>query len=107
MAHAAPTWPFRAVVALFTGGTTVAFVAGAVASRLGWLGHRVDPQVLGILPHALFGWTELTYVAFWVALLVTDRSTAVVVGAALAAGYDALTDHRGVEAGLVVRKSMI
>ena len=100
MAHAALTWPSRAAVALFAGGAAVAFVAEAVVIRLGWLEHHVGPRVLGVPPYALFGWTGLVYVAFRVALLVTDGSTAVVAGAALAAGYDALTDHRGVEAGL-------
>ena len=74
-------------------GAVVAFVTEAVAIRLGWLEHRVDPQILSIPPYALFGWTGLIYVASQVALLVADRSMAVVVGAALAAGYDAFTDH--------------
>ena len=100
MAHAALTWPPRAAVALFAGGAAVAFVAEAVAIRLGWLKHHVDPQILGVPLYALFGWTGLIYVAFRAALLVTDGPTAVVAGAALAAGYDALIDHRGVEEGL-------
>ena len=100
VAHAALTWPLRAVVALFAGGATVAFVAEAVVIRLGWLEHHVGPRVLGVPPYALFGWTGLIYVAFRVALLMADGRTAVVAGAALAAGYDALNDHRGVEAGL-------
>ena len=100
MAHAALTWPLRAVVALFAGGGTVAFVAEAVVIRLGWLEHHVGPRVLGVPPYALFGWTGLVYIAFRVALLVANGRTAVVAGAALAAGYDALNDHRGVEAGL-------
>ena len=100
MAHAALTWPLRAVVALFAGGATVAFVAEAVVIRLGWLEHHVGPRVLGVPPYALFGWTGLVYIAFRVALLVANGRTAVVAGAALAAGYDALNDHRGVEAGL-------
>jgi hypothetical protein len=100
MAHAALTWPPRAAVALFAGGAAVAFVAEAVVIRLGWLEHHVGPRVLGVPPYALFGWTGLVYVAFRVALLVADGRTAVVAGAALAAGYDALNDHRGVEAGL-------
>jgi hypothetical protein len=100
MAHAALTWPLRAVVALFAGGATVAFVAEAIVIRLGWLEHHVGPRVLGVPPYALFGWTGVVYVAFRVALLVADGRTAVVAGAALAAGYDALNDHRGVEAGL-------
>jgi len=104
MAHAALTWPLRAVVALFAGGAAVAFVAEAVVIRLGWLEHHVGPRVLGVPPYALFGWTGLVYVAFRVALLVADGRTAVVAGAALAAGYDALNDHRGVEAGPVVPK---
>jgi hypothetical protein len=104
MAHAALTWPPRAAVALFAGGAAVAFGAEAVAIRLGWLEHHVDPQILGVPLYALFGWTGLIYVAFRAALLVTDGPTAVVAGAALAAGYDALIDHRGVEEGLVVLK---
>ena len=100
MAHAALTWPLRAVVALFAGGATVAFVAEAIVIRLGWLEHHVGPRVLGVPPYALFGWTGLVYVAFRAVLLVADGRTAVVAGAALAAGYDALNDHRGVEAGL-------
>jgi hypothetical protein len=100
MAHAALTWPPRAAVALFAGGAAVAFVAEAVVIRLGWLEHHVGPRVLGVPPYALFGWTGVVYVAFRVALLVADGRTAVVAGAALAAGYDALNDHRGVEAGL-------
>ena len=104
VAHAALTWPLRAVVALFVGGATVTFVGEAVVIPLGWLEHHVGPRVLGVPPYALFGWTGLIYVAFRVALLVTDGSTAVVVGAALAAGYDALNNHRGVDADLVVPK---
>ena len=100
MAHAALTWPPRAAVALFAGGAAVAFVAEAVVIRLGWLEHHVGPRFLSVPPYALFGWTGLVYVAFRVALLVADGWTAVVAGAALAAGYDALNDHRGVEAGL-------
>ena len=100
MAHAALTWPPRAAVALFAGGAAVAFVAEAVAIRLRWLEHHVGPRVLGVPPYALFGWTGVVYVAFRVALLVANGRTAVVAGAALAAGYDALNDHRGVEAGL-------
>ena len=107
MAHAALMWPPRAAVALFAGGAAVAFVAEAIVIRLGWLEHHVGPRALGVPPYALFGWTGLVYVAFRAALLVADGRTAVVAGAALAAGYDALNNHRGVDAGLVVPKSMI
>ena len=55
VAHAALTWLLRAVVAPFAGGATVAFVAEAVAIRLGWLEHHVGPRVLGVPPYALFG----------------------------------------------------
>lgn len=93
-----------AAVALFAGGAAIAFVAEAVVIRLGWLEHHVGPRVLGVPPYALFGWTGLVYVAFRAAPLVADGATAVVVGDALAAGYGALTDHWGVEAGPVVPK---
>jgi len=55
VAHAALTWPLRAVMALFVGGATVAFVAEAVVIRPGWLEHHVGPRVLGVPPYALFG----------------------------------------------------
>lgn len=99
LAHAALTWPPRATVALFAGGAAIAYVAEAVAIRLGWLEHHVGPQVLGVPPYVLLGWTGVTYAAFRAALLAVDPWPAVALGAALATGYDVLTDHRGVEEG--------
>jgi uncharacterized membrane protein len=65
----------------------------------GWLEHHVGPRVAGVPLYALFGWTGTVYVAFRVGLRASDGAGAVLVGALLATGYDALTDHRGVAAG--------
>lgn len=100
VAHAAVTWPTTAVLAFFGGGALVAFAAEVLAVRAGWLAHHVGPQVLGVPLYALAGWTGTVYVAFRLALLATDGPTAVLLAGALATAYDALTDHRGVAAGL-------
>ncbi|MGB9963448.1 carotenoid biosynthesis protein [Halobacterium hubeiense] len=99
LAHAALTWPPAAVLAFFAGGAAVAFVAEAVVVRLGWLDHHVGREVLGVPVYVLFGWTGVVYVAFRAALLVADGWPAVALAAALATGYDALVDHRGVADG--------
>jgi len=99
LAHAALTWPLAATVAFFGGGAAVAFVAEAVVINAGWLEHHVGPKAVGVPIYVLFGWTGAAYAAFRIALLVADGWTAVAVAAALAAGYDLLTDHRGVEEG--------
>lgn len=99
LAHAAFTWPPRATIALFGGGAAIAFVAEAVAVNLGWLEHHVGPTVLGVPLYVLAGWTGITYATFRGALLATDGVTAVLLAAALATGYDVLTDHRGVTEG--------
>ncbi|MUV60891.1 carotenoid biosynthesis protein [Halobacterium sp. CBA1126] len=99
LAHAALTWPPAAVLAFFAGGAAVAFVAESVVVRLGWLDHHVGREVLGVPVYVLFGWTGVVYVAFRAALLVADGWPAVALAAALATGYDALVDHRGVADG--------
>ena len=99
LAHAAITWPTHATFAFFAGGALVAFLAEAVAVNAGWLDHHVGRGVLGVPLHLLAGWTGTVYVAFRVALLATEGWPAVALGATLATGYDALTDHRGVAAG--------
>lgn len=99
LAHAALTWPLFATIAFFGGGTVVAFVAEAVAIDRGWLEHHIGPKLVGVPLYVLLGWTATVYVAFRVALLVTDGWIAVVVAGALATGYDALVDHRGVADG--------
>lgn len=99
LAHAALTWPARAVVAFFGGGAAVAFAAEAVVINLGWLEHHVGPKVIGVPLYVLFGWTGAVYVAFRVALLATDGRPAVALAAGLATGYDVLVDHRGVADG--------
>ena len=99
LAHAALTWPPVATLAFFGGGALVAFVAEAVVIELDWLEHHVGRTVGGVPLYVLFGWTGTVYVAFRVALLVTDGWTAVAVAGVLATGYDVLTDHRGVAAG--------
>jgi len=99
LGHAALTWPPAAVLAFFAGGAAIAFVAEAVVVNLGWLEHHVGPNVLGVPVYVLFGWTGAVYVAFRAALLVTSGWPAVALAAALATGYDALVDHRGVADG--------
>jgi uncharacterized membrane protein len=98
LGHALLTWPRAATLALFGGGALVAFCAEAVVVALGWLEHRFHPQVLGVPLYVLAGWTATVYVAFRLALLVTAGWRAVALAAALATTYDALTDHRGVQA---------
>lgn len=100
LGHAALTWPSPAVVALFGGGAVVAFAAEAVAVWLGWLDHRVGPQVAGVPLYVLAGWTGVVYVSLRVALLATGGWTAAALAAALATGYDVLADRSGVDAGL-------
>ncbi|WP_353633551.1 carotenoid biosynthesis protein [Halobacterium sp. NMX12-1] len=99
LGHAALTWPPAAVLVFFAGGAAIAFVAEAVVVNLGWLEHHVGPNVVGVPVYVLFGWTGAVYVAFRAALLVTDDWPAVALVAALATGYDALVDHRGVADG--------
>ena len=97
--HALVTWPLFATIAFFCGGVIVAFVAEAVAINRGWLEHHIGPKLVGVPVYILFGWTGTVYVAFRVALLVTDGWGAVVMAGVLATGYDILIDHRQVEDG--------
>ncbi|QSG12030.1 putative membrane protein [Halapricum desulfuricans] len=99
LAHAIVTWPVAATIALFGGGAAIAFVAETLVVALGWLEHHVDPKVGGVPLYVLFGWTVVIYLAFRLALLVTDGWTAVVATAVVATAYDVLTDHRGVDDG--------
>ena len=99
LGHALLTWPLAATVALFGGGTLVAFVAEAVAINLGLLEHHVGPKLLGVPLYVHFGWTGVVYVALRLALLVVDGLAAVALAAVLATASDVLTDHRGVAEG--------
>ncbi|MFW5956198.1 MAG: carotenoid biosynthesis protein [Halorhabdus sp.] len=99
LAHAALTWPAGAVLALFAGGALIAFLAEAIVVHHCWLDHHLGPAVWGVALYVLFGWTAVVYVAFRIALLVTEGWIAVFVGATIATGFDSLTDHYGVEAG--------
>ena len=99
LVHAIVTWPVSATLALFGGGALVAFIAEAIAINLGWLDHNIGPKAVGVPLYLLFGWTGTIYVAFRVALLVTDGWAAVAVAAVLATTYDVFTDHVGVEDG--------
>jgi hypothetical protein len=99
LAHALLTWPPDATVALFAGGALVAFVAEAAVVGLGWLEHHVGPKVRGVPLYVLFGWTAAVYIAFRLALLVTDGWPAVVAAGVFATTSDLFTDHRGVAAG--------
>ncbi|QLK27526.1 carotenoid biosynthesis protein [Natrinema zhouii] len=99
LVHAGFTWPIYATLAFFGGGALIAFVGEAVVINLDWLEHHIGPKIVGVPLYVLFGWTGTIYVAFRVALLVTDGWTAVVAAGALATTYDVLTDHRGVADG--------
>jgi hypothetical protein len=99
LVHAVVTWPLPATLSLFGGGVIVAFLAEAVAVNLGWLEHNIGPKAVGVPLYLLFGWPGTIYVAFRVALLLTDGWGAVVVAAVLATTYDVFTDHMGVEEG--------
>ena len=98
-AHAAVTWPPYATIAFFGGGAILAFVAEAVVINRGWLEHHIGPKLLGVPLYVLFGWTGTVYIAFRVALLVTDGWIAVLIAGVLATSYDILIDHRGVADG--------
>ncbi|MFB6201615.1 MAG: carotenoid biosynthesis protein [Halorhabdus sp.] len=98
--HAVITWPARATLALFAGGTLIAFVAEIAVIGLGWLEHHVDPQLLGVPVYVLLSWTGTVYVAFRIALVTTDGVLAVALAALLATAADVSSDHRGVELGL-------
>lgn len=97
--HAALTWPPRAALALFLGGGTVAAVGEFTAVRFGWLRHHVGPQVAGVPPYTLLGWTGVVYVALRGVLVVTEGWTAAVAAGLLAAGLNAIVDPVGVAAG--------
>lgn len=99
LAHAAVTWPVSATIAFFAGGAGVAFVAEAIVIKRGWLEHHVGPKLADVPLYVLFGWTATIYVAFRVALLVTDGWIAVLAAGMLATSYDVLVDHRGVADG--------
>ena len=99
LAHATVTWPLAATVAFFGGGAVLAFLAEAVAISRGWLEHHIGPKLVGVPLYVLFGWTATVYIAFRIALLVTDGWMAVVAAGLLATSYDILVDHRGVEDG--------
>lgn len=99
LVHATFTWPPRATIAFFVGGGLVAFAAEAVAVGAGLLDHRIGPAVVGVPLYVLAGWTGVVYVCLRLALLVTGGVTAVALAAVLAAAFDGLTDHVGVERG--------
>ena len=99
LVHAAVTWPMSAVVAFFGGGAAVAFIAELVAINRGWLEHHIGPKLIGVPVYVLFGWTATVYIAFRLALLVSDGWIAVLVAGVLATSYDILVDHRGVVDG--------
>lgn len=100
LGHAALTWPLQATLALFVGGALLAFIGEAIVVALDLLEHHVGPNVLGVPLYVLAGWTAVIYVALRIALLVASGLAAVLLAAAIATGYDVLTDNRGVENGL-------
>ena len=99
LGHAALTWPLEATLALFVGGALLAFFGEAIVVALDLLEHHVGPNVLGVPLYVLAGWTAVIYVALRIALLVTTGLAVVLLTAAIATGYDVLTDNRGVADG--------
>jgi hypothetical protein len=99
LAHAALTWPVAATVALFGGGTLVAFTAEAVVIHREWLEHHVGPKLLEVPLYVLPGWTGAIYVAFRLAQTVAEGAMAVLLAALLATVADGLLDPFGVAAG--------
>lgn len=97
--HAMVTWSLSATVALFVGGAAIAFVAEATVVSLNWLEHHTHPTALGVPLSLLAAWPGTVYISFRLSLMVTDSPHAVVLAAAVATCYDALTDHLGVAAG--------
>lgn len=97
--HALVTWPSGATIALFAAGGLVAFLGEAIAIRAGFVEHYLGRSVWNVPLYVLGGWVGVTYVAFRVALLITDGIVAVLVAASLATIYDVTVDHTGVERG--------
>ena len=97
--HALLTWSVHAVVALFISGACFAFIAEWIAIRYRLLEHHVGPTIGSVPVYLLFAWPGTIYIAFRVALVLTDGWYAVLLCAIIATGYDLLTDHYGVEAG--------
>lgn len=101
VAHALLTWPLPDVVALFVGGATLAFVAEALAVRLGLLEHAMTPRVAGVPLVVVAAWPATAYVVYRIALLVAPAGVeAAALAAVLATLYDVLADQQGVREGV-------
>lgn len=101
LAHAALTWPPRAVVALFVGGAALAFVAEGAVISLGLLDHELEPQVAGVPLVVLLAWPAVVYASLRVALLVAPSGApAAALAAVVATAADVVTDPDGVERGV-------
>lgn len=99
--HALVTWPLRATIALFVGGTLIAFVLEAVAITAGILEHDLHPQIAGVPVTVLFAWPSIVYLTYRVALFVAPSGVqAAVLAAVLATVVDVLTDPNGVDDGV-------
>lgn len=101
LAHAALTWPPRAVLALFVGGAAVAGVAEVAVISLGLLEHELTPQVAGVPLVILLAWPAVVYLSLRVALLVAAPGVAAAaLAAVVATATDVVTDPHGVESGV-------
>lgn len=101
LAHAALTWPPRAVLALFVGGAALAGVAEVVVIAAGLLEHELEPQVAGVPLVVLLAWPAVVYASLRVALLVAPAGPpAAALAAVLATAADVVTDPDGVERGV-------
>jgi len=101
LAHAALTWPPRAVLALFVGGAALAAVAEVAVILLGLLEHQLEPQIAGVPLVVLLAWPAIVYASLRIALLVAPPgAAAAALAAVLATAADVVTDPDGVEHGV-------
>jgi uncharacterized membrane protein len=101
LAHAALTWPPRAVVALFVGGAALAGVTEVAVISLGLLEHELEPQVASVPVVVLLAWPAVVYLSLRVALLLAPPGVAAAaLAAVLATAADLATDPDGVENGV-------
>jgi hypothetical protein len=101
LGHALLTWPLRAVLPLFAGGTLLALVAEATVIRFGLLSHRLHPKLAGVPAPVLLAWPAVVYVSLRIGLLVAPAWwAAAAVAAVLGTAGDAVADPIAVREGV-------
>ncbi|GGL61101.1 carotenoid biosynthesis protein [Halocalculus aciditolerans] len=97
--HAGLSWPPALVVAFFSGGMALAFLAEAVGVALGLVRHHTRPRVAGVPLHVVAAWPAVGYLAYRFArVFVPADARAVLVAALVATAVDAFLDPLGVDA---------